>query len=67
MNDTDLNKLTSILNRLDVPDQRRNPFGSVNGSPNLPWLLRNLGINNSSLPETAEAIKLLEKLLHEGS
>lgn len=45
-------RLKSLLDRMDVPEQRKTDFD---------WLLRNLGIRNSSHADFSEAIGLIKE------
>jgi len=52
-------KLKAILEKMDIPEQRR----AALSLRNLRWLNRNMSINNSKHPLLPRAVKLLTWLL----
>ena len=59
-----INKLNSLLNELNIPENNRD----LNNPRNVLWLLRNLGIdiknrNSENFEEILELLKQLRKLL----
>jgi len=54
--DSDLLRLTQLLENMDVPKMRRD----LNKPSNIKWLLRNVAINNEG-PEVSKVIALLIK------
>ena len=55
MRPDDLTKLHTLLERLTVPETRRD----LRKPANVRWLLRNIGISNAKSAELTESIRLL--------
>lgn len=53
--------LNSILDTMDIPDNRRD----INDFGNLAWMLRNLQIRNSENEDYGRAITIIKKIYKE--
>ena len=58
----DYNRLSSLLEEMDIPEKRRD----LTKISNIRWLNRNLAINNKS-QSTKNALDLIRKILKERS
>ena len=54
--------LTTILDRMDVPENRRDLDGA-SCAGNLRWMLRNLGVRNRNEPLFETALNLAKEIL----
>ena len=53
------NQLTEILNKLSIPESRKD----INKKENLLWLLRNIGIKNKQVTKIIKVNNLIKQLL----
>ena len=53
------NQLTEILNKLNIPESRKD----INKKENLLWLLRNIGIKNKQATKIVKVNNLIKQLL----
>jgi len=53
------NQLTEILNKLNIPESRKD----INKKENLLWLLRNIGIKNKQVTKIIKVNNLIKQLL----
>ena len=57
---TKIQKLSKLLETLDIPEMRRN---TLEKHSTLRWLSRNLRIKNAGKPQTAEALEIIKELM----